>query len=184
MKKYLTAAAAALAIAALVACFNVPAMATALRTLVLTTLTATTITTSDITATDDLVVSDDATITDNLLAANLAISTNVLTSMTEHIVAENASSTITVITAAASQTAELLKIRDSSLNTLIKVTPNGRLALWSRTKAQFDALTPDVIGELVYCSDCSVKNVCIATGTAVSQWMRQDLSTAGCGTGN
>lgn len=61
---------------------------------------------------------------------------------------------------------------------------NSYLMPWSRTKAQISALTPAAVGEIIYCSDCTVKNTCISTGTALSDWMRQDLATAGCGPDN
>lgn len=55
---------------------------------------------------------------------------------------------------------------------------------WSRTKAQFSAMTPSRVGQIYYCSDCAVKNICISTGTGISAFMRADLSTAGCGVDN
>jgi len=143
-----------------------------------------TVTLQELTVTNDVSIQDGLSVTGSVVTGLLNVSTNVITSMTMHIEAETKSSTAAVITAFSGQTADLLRVRDSSLNPLVRITPNGRMALWSRTRAQIDALTPDVIGEMVYCSDCSVKNVCISTGTAVSQWMRMDLATAGCGTGN
>ncbi len=54
----------------------------------------------------------------------------------------------------------------------------------SKTRAQIDLLVPTKVGQVIFCSDCTVKNMCVSTGTLVAQWMRSDLSTAGCGTGN
>lgn len=64
-----------------------------------------------------------------------------------------------------------------------RVTHQAGVFFASKTMANFDALVPTAIGEVFYCSNCTVKNTCISTGTAVAQWMRMDLSTKGCGTG-
>ena len=58
------------------------------------------------------------------------------------------------------------------------------LALFSRTRAQIDTLAADSAGQIIYCSDCSVANVCVSTGTAAAQWLRVDSTTIGCGTNN
>jgi len=55
---------------------------------------------------------------------------------------------------------------------------------WSRTQAQIDTLVPLAAGEIIFCSNCSVLNACISTGTAAGQWARMDLATAGCGSNN
>lgn len=60
----------------------------------------------------------------------------------------------------------------------------GPVRTYSRTKAAFDALVPTVVGEIYFCSDCSTPNLCISTGTAISQFLRVDSTTAGCGTNN
>lgn len=65
-----------------------------------------------------------------------------------------------------------------------KVSVNAALAPWSRTKAQFDALTPAAAGEIYICSDCTVTYaVCVSTGTGLSDF-RQTIAadtTTGCG---
>lgn len=58
----------------------------------------------------------------------------------------------------------------------------GPLNLQAKTKAEFDALTP-AIGDMYRCSDCTEKLICIATGTALSDFQRVDSTTIGCGTG-
>lgn len=57
----------------------------------------------------------------------------------------------------------------------------GPVNFQAKTKAQFDALTP-AIGDMYRCSDCTEKLVCIATGTALSDFQRMDSPTVGCGT--
>lgn len=77
----------------------------------------------------------------------------------------------------------IVNVQDSSGNVVYKVQGGGGVVYKSKTKAEFDALVPTEIGEIFVCADCTVKNTCISTGTAVAQWMRQDLATAGCGSG-
>jgi hypothetical protein len=94
-----------------------------------------------------------------------------------------ASSTGTIVTGAASQTADLQQWVLNGPTVAVRITAAGGVVHASKAKADFDALVPSVIGEEFRCSDCTVKNVCISTGTAVAQWMRMDLATAGCGSG-
>jgi len=100
------------------------------------------------------------------------------------IIATNASSSGTVITAAASQTADLLIARDSSENPLVRIGPAGHVGFRQYTKAQIDTLTPDFVGALVQCSNCTLTYaVCRGIGTAVAQFAREGSGTVGCGTG-
>lgn len=59
----------------------------------------------------------------------------------------------------------------------------GPVGTWSRTKAQFDAITPAAAGEIYFCSNCTVPNICVSTGTALSDFVRADDGTKGCGSG-
>ena len=61
---------------------------------------------------------------------------------------------------------------------------SGTIGAWSRTMAQINALVPTAVGQIVFCNNCTVTNLCVSTGTAVAQFLRVDSTTAGCGTGN
>ena len=97
------------------------------------------------------------------------------------------------VTADSASTAGTIVLRDLSANfaaaavtvtTLLNPSQANALSHWSRTKAQFDAITPAAKGDVYFCTDCAVPNLCVSTGTALAQFVRVDLSTAGCGTGN
>lgn len=142
------------------------------------------ITAEDVTVNDDLTVTDDVTFSDDLTADNIGVSTNVLSNLSLHVVAENASSTATVITAAASQTADLFRARNSSLTVVYRIGPVGHVGYRQYTKADFDTLVPDFVGAMAQCSDCTLTySVCRATGTAAAQWAREGSATVGCGSG-
>ena len=51
----------------------------------------------------------------------------------------------------------------------------------SKTKAQISAITPGATGEILFCTDCAVPNICVSTGTAISAFVRSDLTGTGCG---
>jgi len=54
----------------------------------------------------------------------------------------------------------------------------------SYTKANISLLTPDFIGEVVQCTDCTVPyTLCVASGTSVAQFSTTYSSSTGCGTG-
>lgn len=64
------------------------------------------------------------------------------------------------------------------------ITLAGGFVPKSKTKAQFDALVPDVIGEVFTCSNCTrAYDLCVSTGTLAAQW-RTSGNTNGCGTNN
>lgn len=92
------------------------------------------------------------------------------------------------VTADSAATAFTIPYRDSSaaiavgsLTNALQATP---ISHWSRTKAQFDAITPAQKGDVYFCTDCTVPNLCVSTGTHISDFVRADLGTAGCGSGN
>jgi hypothetical protein len=48
------------------------------------------------------------------------------------------------------------------------------------TKAEILAYDPVVAGEMFYCTDCTASNVCISTGTAVTQVADMSAKTTAC----
>lgn len=74
-------------------------------------------------------------------------------------------------------------VLDGNVSPAINIK-NGGLQVWSRTKAQVDALVPEAVGQIIFCSDCSTANICVSTGTAAAQWLRVDSTTVGCGSNN
>lgn len=46
----------------------------------------------------------------------------------------------------------------------------SKLALTQNTLAQIQALTPDVTGQMVLCTNCVESLVCVSTGILSSQW--------------
>ena len=63
------------------------------------------------------------------------------------------------------------------------LTVSGTIGLWSRTKAQIDAITPTAVGSVLFCSNCTIPDVCVSTGTTLSGFKKIG-ETAGCGTNN
>lgn len=118
------------------------------------------------------------------------------------VVIPNASSTGTVITSAASATADSFDTRNSAGTNLYRIGPQGHVLVPTYTKAQVDTLVPDFQGAMIRVTNYSFLGatasipgalgpsgsyvLCTATGTAVSQWA-VDKSTNGvqqngCGT--
>lgn len=60
----------------------------------------------------------------------------------------------------------------------------GLLGVWSRTRAQIDSITPTAVGAVLFCSDCTVPNICVSTAATASSFLRVDSTTVGCGTNN
>lgn len=92
------------------------------------------------------------------------------------------------VTADSAATALTIPYRDAnaafdagSLSNSLQAAP---LDHWNRTKAQLDAITPARKGQVYFCTDCTVPNLCVSTGTHINDFVRADLSTAGCGTNN
>ena len=71
---------------------------------------------------------------------------------------------------------------DGNISPAINVL-NGTVGLWSRTMAQLDTQAISRTGVTVFCSDCTLPDVCVSTGTTASQWRRIGTTT-GCGSGN
>ena len=97
------------------------------------------------------------------------------------------------VTADSDNTAGTIVLRDTSGNfaasaitatSIVASAQVGAVRSWSRTKAQFDVLVPTAVGEVYFCSNCSTPNLCVSTGTAASQFLRVDSTSAGCGTSN
>lgn len=57
---------------------------------------------------------------------------------------------------------------------------NGYLQYYSRTAAQIAAITPSVVGQAYYCSNCTAQTICISTGTSAGQFSGSSSRTAGC----
>ena len=159
-------------------------------TLGTSSLTWATVYTQDLTVSDDLTVTDDATVTSDLTVSGdgfidqLGVSTNVVSSMDLHIEASAKSSSATVITAASSQTADLFRVRNSSLTGIYRIGKEGHVGYRQYTKANFDSLVADFVGAMAQCSDCTLTySVCRATGASAAQWARDGSATVGCGSG-
>lgn len=56
----------------------------------------------------------------------------------------------------------------SSATFTSSIQTDGFLQTFSRTQAQIEALTPAAVGQVYYCSDCTLTTLCISTGTALS----------------
>jgi hypothetical protein len=56
----------------------------------------------------------------------------------------------------------------------------GAIRLYSRTKAQINALATPAIGDAYYCSDCTAVTMCVSTGTVVNSFVKVDARTAVC----
>lgn len=57
---------------------------------------------------------------------------------------------------------------------------SGFLQLFSRTAAQLGAITPSVVGQMYYCSDCTALRTCISTGTAQGAFSSPVAATTAC----
>ena len=58
-------------------------------------------------------------------------------------------------------------------------TFTGYSVLWGQTLAQLQAMTPAVVGELFYCTNCASTPVCISTGAAAAyQFAGVSVSTS------
>jgi len=66
----------------------------------------------------------------------------------------------------ATQGANAVAITGGTITGITSLTSAGVLRLYSRTKAELNALTPGAVGEIYYCSNCSPVNVMVSTGTA------------------
>lgn len=61
------------------------------------------------------------------------------------------------------------------------LTPAGLFRPRIRTAAQIHAITPDILGGIVVCSDCTRPyTICVATGTASADQFREQGETTGC----
>ena len=56
----------------------------------------------------------------------------------------------------------------------------GPSRLYSRTKAQINALATPAVGDAYYCSDCVAVTMCLSTGTVVKSFVKVDDRTAVC----
>jgi hypothetical protein len=59
------------------------------------------------------------------------------------------------------------------------VSMTGAIKLYSKTKTEIAAITPASVGEIYYCSNCSVP-VCISTGTDAGDFSAITSSTTAC----
>jgi hypothetical protein len=57
------------------------------------------------------------------------------------------------------------------------VQTDNPMQLYSRTKAQLALLTPDAVGQVVYCNDCSQIPVCISSAATRGSWASVAVST-------
>lgn len=72
-------------------------------------------------------------------------------------------------------------ITGSTLVTGAKVTASaGAVTLYSRSKAQINAITPVAVGEVYYCNDCTSEVICVSTRTAVGGISKGTDRTAHC----
>lgn len=75
----------------------------------------------------------------------------------------------------------------ASASEKVRIYADGGMRPFVRTKAQFDAMTPnaDELGAMFICSDCSSPYaMCVTTGATLSGFRRSDSTTIGCGTNN
>lgn len=56
----------------------------------------------------------------------------------------------------------------------------GPSRLYSRTKAQINALATPAVGDAYYCSDCAAVTMCLSTGTVIKSFVKVDDRTAVC----
>lgn len=63
-------------------------------------------------------------------------------------------------------------------------TFRGSIALYSRTIAQLNALTPSTTGQIAYCSDCVQSAICVSSGIVVGSWVGVAVSTGMTGSYN
>lgn len=57
------------------------------------------------------------------------------------------------------------------------IVTSSRFQLSSKTLAQLQALAPDAVGELYYCSNCTTDGIVVSTGTAIGAWARVSART-------
>lgn len=60
---------------------------------------------------------------------------------------------------------------------LFYVVKNGGTGIYARTLAQLRAITPNFVGQLYYCSDCTTDGVVVSTGTAIAAFGRVSSKT-------
>lgn len=57
------------------------------------------------------------------------------------------------------------------------VTYVGGPVLYGITIAQITALTPSATGQLIFCKDCAITNVCVSTGIGQGAWVAISSNT-------
>lgn len=60
---------------------------------------------------------------------------------------------------------------------LFYVVKNGGTGIYARTLAQLRAITPNFVGQLYYCSDCTTDGVVVSTGAAIAAFGRVSSKT-------
>ncbi len=136
--------------------------------------------------TTELTVANGATLKVNgdsgKIQFNGAAAINLSNSVGDSVLAIGGTGTGLHITAASSEirfgATDQVVLKRTGNDEMTVFTDNGTggayllMAPLSRTKAQLDAITPPIAGQLYYCSDCTTDGVVVSTGTTIAAFGR------------